>query len=48
MAIDAHWETLSRVFERHGVTVNRRGIDKSADRIREALLEDQSLLEDAG
>jgi hypothetical protein len=47
-AIDAHWETLSRVFERHGVGVNRRGIDNSAARIRETLLEDERLLEDAG
>jgi NTE family protein len=48
MAIDAHYETLSRVFERSGVTVSRRGIDQGAERIRESLLEDQSLLEDAG
>jgi len=48
MAIDAHYETLSRVFERSGVTVSQRGIDESAGRIRDSLLEDQSLLEDAG
>lgn len=48
MAIDAHYETLSRVFERSGVAVSRRGMDESAGRIRESLLEDQSLLEDAG
>ena len=48
MAIDAHYDTISRVFERSGVTVSRRGIDEGAGRIRESLLEDQSLLEDAG
>jgi len=48
MAIDAHYETLSRVFERSGVSVSRRGIDEGAGRIRESLLEEQSLLEDAG
>lgn len=47
MAIDAHYETLSRVFERSGIAVSRRGMDASAERIRESLLEDQSLLEDA-
>lgn len=48
MAIEAHYETLTRVFERNGVTVSRRGIDEGAGRIRESLLEDQGLLEDAG
>jgi hypothetical protein len=49
MAIDAHYETLSRVFERYGLGVSRRTMDASASRIRESLLEDQGLLEaDAG
>ncbi|MEW6272751.1 MAG: patatin-like phospholipase family protein [Thermodesulfobacteriota bacterium] len=49
MAIDAHYETLSRVFERHGLAVSRRHMDASASRIRESLLEDPALLEaDAG
>ncbi|HEY8514438.1 MAG TPA: patatin-like phospholipase family protein [Candidatus Binatia bacterium] len=49
MAIDAHYETLSRVFERHGLTVSRRHMEESASRIRESLGDDEALLEaDAG
>jgi len=47
MAIEAHYETLTRVFERYGIAVSRREMEDGASRIRESLLEDQSLL-DAG
>jgi len=47
MAIEAHFETLTRVFERYGIAVSRRQMEDGASRIRESLLEDQSLL-DAG
>lgn len=47
MAIEAHYETLTRILERYGLVVSRREIEEGASRIRESLLEDQSLL-DAG
>lgn len=48
-AIEAHYETLSRIFERYGVTVSRREMQEGASRIRESLQEEQGLLEaDAG
>lgn len=46
-SIDAHHETLSRIFERYGLPVNPRPMDASADHIREGLRADERLL-DAG